>query len=711
MALAGATEASTAKATRSCFEQFTLCVGKLKGAQATHVKNRHADFKLWADSVGAVAQAHASLDWRFQDRPDDIFLVKGLLEILEAFLKECAAASENEKGSEEALGKVDSIVHDLIFIGLAIRRSGRKSRLQKADALFDRDRENYLDLRAHLASIIVSRPSEGPRMLSGSDHFTKVELSPIQNRLVEANLRRRHRFIEAQRHSHLLKGPTPRVPKNPPMQQITEIFTTIGTNLSPEDPEISKVKPELKRTLTATAAKTDTITTPGTIASTPETGFKGLRQKGHASSTVTRITAITAAAQYPKAKTSSSEQFSFKCPCCCQAIPTKGAEDSQFRKHLANDICPYTCILDNCPTPYKLFVTEKEWHEHFMNDHPPKFQCPYCDSTSFSSLAGIVSHLQLDHPNSSDDELADALAESAVHIMGVTKCPLCDSEDSPDSPELIEHILEHVHDFSLRSLPWPKDPVPNLNKVVGTFNVAVPDVNRIIQWVCKLSPEEECQLQLCDLDRNPPMEEAPASKHSKVDYFTQNDYFTDESSDGRFPSQSEQSYLSASKSGQSATSNRNDPQDWETKAGDYLMQIPDVRSGANSPIALGNAVVDRIGEKDNLGIKVLYNPSPAVSDIVFVHGLTGSAFSTWFHKAGGKHWPRDLIKNDISNARIMTFGYDADVARFGEQSVQDRISGYARDLIETLEKNRQDVVCICLVYFLAISLSSLANCP
>ena len=576
MALAGVIEASTAESTRSCFEQFTLCVGKLKGAQNTHVKNRHADFKLWADSVGAFAQGQACLDWRFRDRPDDIFFVKGLLEMLEWFLKECAASSGNEKAVKEALSKIDSMVHNLISIGVAIRHSGQKSRLQKADASFDRDREKYLDLRAHLACVIVSKPSEGPRTPSDSNHFTKMELSPIQNRLVEANLRRRHRFMEAQRHSHLLKGPTLMVPGRPPMQQLTEILPTIGTKFPTEDPEIPKVKSKLKLAPTATAAKTDTMTMSGTIASTPETGFKGLQHKGHARSAVTRITAITAAARYPRANTSSIEQFSFKCPCCCQAIPTKEAEDIQFRKHLANDICPYTCILDNCPTPYKLFVTEKEWNEHFMNAHPPKFQCTYCDSTILSSPAGIMSHLQLYHPGISDDELADALAKSAVHVMGITKCPLCDSEDSPDSPELIEHILEHIHDFSLRSLPWPKDPAPNLNNVAGTFNVTVQDVNRIIQWVNKSSPKKEHQLQLRDLDRNPPMEEDTAFKYSKVDYFAQNDYFMDESSDGRFLSQSGQSYMSGSESRQSTPLKRDDPQDWETEAYDYPTHVSDV---------------------------------------------------------------------------------------------------------------------------------------
>jgi hypothetical protein len=139
-------------------------------------------------------------------------------------------------------------MRSMISIGVAIRRSGRKSRLQKADASFDRDRDKYLDLRAHLATVIMSRPNYGPRTLSDSDHFTKVELSPIQNRLVEANLRRRHRFMNAQRHSHLLRSPTPKVSDLAPLQHFHNILAPIGTSLPLEDREILKeVKTGLER--------------------------------------------------------------------------------------------------------------------------------------------------------------------------------------------------------------------------------------------------------------------------------------------------------------------------------------------------------------------------------------------------------------------------------------------------------------------------------
>lgn len=46
--------------------------------------------------------------------------------------------------------------------------------------------------------------------------------------------------------------------------------------------------------------------------------------------------------------------------------------------------------------------------------------------------------------------------------------------------------------------------------------------------------------------------------------------------------------------------------------------------------------------------------------IVAVHGLGGHLFRTWTHKSQCC-WLRDLLPEDIPDARIMTFGYDANV--------------------------------------------------
>jgi len=122
------------------------------------------------------------------------------------------------------------------------------------------------------------------------------------------------------------------------------------------------------------------------------------------------------------------------------------------------------------------------------------------------------------------------------------------------------------------------------------------------------------------------------------------------------------------------------------------MHSEPLSSGSISTAAPAKDLPESIEETDSYGIKILYNPSSAIVDIVFVHGLTGSAYSTWFDENSSKHWPRDLIKDDISDARVMTFGYDADVVRFWGQAAQDGISGYANDLLGKLARKRQRVV-------------------
>jgi hypothetical protein len=117
-----------------------------------------------------------------------------------------------------------------------------------------------------------------------------------------------------------------------------------------------------------------------------------------------------------------------------------------------------------------------------------------------------------------------------------------------------------------------------------------------------------------------------------------------------------------------------------------------IADSVEPPTRFESSILDNLSETDNYGVKVLFNPPSPVIDVVFIHGLTGSAFSTWLHRDSGTHWPRDLVKSDLSHARIMTFGYDADIARFWGQAAQDGISGYANDLLGKLARKRLSAV-------------------
>ncbi|KAH7329701.1 hypothetical protein B0I35DRAFT_404883 [Stachybotrys elegans] len=89
------------------------------------------------------------------------------------------------------------------------------------------------------------------------------------------------------------------------------------------------------------------------------------------------------------------------------------------------------------------------------------------------------------------------------------------------------------------------------------------------------------------------------------------------------------------------------------------------------------------------GLKNCHDPVNAIVDVVFVHGLTGNRETTWTDKASDVFWPAHLLKNDTPNARIMTFGYDADVVHFWSMASQNRIRDHAVNLVNALAQLRE----------------------
>lgn len=127
------------------------------------------------------------------------------------------------------------------------------------------------------------------------------------------------------------------------------------------------------------------------------------------------------------------------------------------------DICPYTCIIEDCPTPEQLFVTRSEWIRHVERDHQQCWQCFPCTTSGkapllFPSVEGFLDHLRQVHDETIKEEQYSTIVPEASRPVpaGISCCPLCDSTGPADSALLLDHIAEHVHAFALRSLPWPR---------------------------------------------------------------------------------------------------------------------------------------------------------------------------------------------------------------------------------------------------------------
>lgn len=78
------------------------------------------------------------------------------------------------------------------------------------------------------------------------------------------------------------------------------------------------------------------------------------------------------------------------------------------------------------------------------------------------------------------------------------------------------------------------------------------------------------------------------------------------------------------------------------------------------------------------------------TDLVFVHGLRGSRLKTW--SSGEVFWPRDLLRDDAKNVRVVTWGYDASVANGFTYASKESIFGHADTLLSDLARLRRGIV-------------------
>ncbi|KAK2746828.1 hypothetical protein FQN57_002870 [Myotisia sp. PD_48] len=112
------------------------------------------------------------------------------------------------------------------------------------------------------------------------------------------------------------------------------------------------------------------------------------------------------------------------------------------------------------------------------------------------------------------------------------------------------------------------------------------------------------------------------------------------------------------------------------------------------------------GTKSN-GLQTLFTPSMPEVDIVFLHGLTGHPKKTFFNKSARINWPEDLLPQDIPYARILSFGYDANVVKFASQVGQNTLEGHASDLVNDLARLRRNGDASRMIIFVAHSLGGL----
>jgi hypothetical protein len=215
---------------------------------------------------------------------------------------------------------VNLILDQLVRIAIAIRQSGTHSQLQKADRMLRL--EDHQDLRTHLITIVLSRYTFSPEQI---DLSTLSKLSPVQLRLIDCNLKRRNRFLYAQKHSKGLDAAlSARIP--PP----TEI---IDPKKAPGQPEL-KTRPQQKPEKFIPSVSKPASAKPVEHHHNPSmTSASGMTDQPPPSrvpsqASTTQLSTTVTRLDYPHPPEIKEGAQIFRCPCCCQVLPVAIQLDS-----------------------------------------------------------------------------------------------------------------------------------------------------------------------------------------------------------------------------------------------------------------------------------------------------------------------------------------------------------------------------------------------
>lgn len=142
-----------------------------------------------------------------------------------------------------------------------------------------------------------------------------------------------------------------------------------------------------------------------------------------------------------------------------------------FRAHVAQDIMPYTCIIEDCDNPEEMYLTVEALVAHVIENHAvQRWTCDDCainttdcggsannQSRVFESAGDWSSHFRHFHGDKATvgslNTLADLNKRQMFHALA---CPLCDElevDTTAMDTKIDDHILKYLHEFSLLSLP------------------------------------------------------------------------------------------------------------------------------------------------------------------------------------------------------------------------------------------------------------------
>lgn len=150
----------------------------------------------------------------------------------------------------------------------------------------------------------------------------------------------------------------------------------------------------------------------------------------------------------------------------CSLFFTRDGRNTFEQKASCGRHLPTYMCLAECERPLELDSTRDEWIKHMTEDHERSqhwLRCACNQPSKFTEERHFVAHLTSQHVETiPSDQIPFFVSECCcVAPLEISSCPpLCplaspNADVDVDVGALLDHVAQHVHSFSLSSLPWP----------------------------------------------------------------------------------------------------------------------------------------------------------------------------------------------------------------------------------------------------------------
>ncbi|KAK8040252.1 chitin synthase activator [Apiospora marii] len=340
-------------------------------------------------------------------------------------------------------------IDQLARFSTMIRRSGTKFRFGRADSRLIMS--DHLEFQEELSvSILLGSLTLDPRSSFTVDVLESngfEQLTIVQQRLVQGNIFRRNRIMHATKSIPTAKQTSKRDASNMLEQFDAWGGSGLSNNITDTTPQRQQPTPQDSQAERHTTPSiTGTRMTRLTAITATEIGphFKpDLSTLKSSPSITTEVTKTGFKQDYPRCPNPATKGF-IKCPYCADMLPAGYKKNViRWKGHVAQDILPYMCIYKDCPTPGEMYLTSDDLHKHMQDHHSVlRWVCTHCSRhpdrrqlSTFNTISEWQKHIQ--------DAHRSVVPESGLASLAKF------SETTLD-----EHIMQHMHKFALRSLPW-----------------------------------------------------------------------------------------------------------------------------------------------------------------------------------------------------------------------------------------------------------------